>query len=575
MKLYNVVKSLGTVGLGLMLATSVSCTDKVGDNDINVVNNGTTATKAADAKTAVGLLQKAVTLIHDAREHKYQYQFSLHIDNYAGYLLVANKLQGRLPRTYSPNASFETGPRANLLWVAQQVVPVINSAKDLKRPELGAIARILYDFSALEMTDVYGPMPYKDHLALKSEPPIAYEKVSEVYKQIFASLKEQQQALKDLDGKLTAEQKADLVRFDRLAGGDIKNWVKFANSIRMRMAMRIVKVAPELAKAEFESAYNDGALTEDDQDIELTGGGRHPLYVISENWDDTRLNANLANLLKRLHHPALQKWFTPVPSGFKDMNGKEVLTSPEYVGMRSGMGTYAKEESIFAKSYKKFSKISSDYASKPVMIFKACEVQFLLAEAKLRGWNVPETAYKYYITGIATSFEREGLGSSSTYRKQKADACPQIPYIDYWNNKYNLPKELCGSKSLAVKYDKSASQEKQLEQIITQKYIANYPLSLEAWCDFRRTGYPVMLPIVDGDSGDGSMPPAGWKPKEGVIAPDRYTHRIPFVKTGSVALNDINTTAKPALQAEDTSMFGGADLQATHIWWDVAGKGNF
>ncbi len=575
MKLYNLVKSFSIVGLGLMLATSVSCTDKVGDNEFNKVSDGTTATKAADAKTAVGLLQQAVTLIHDAREHKYQYQFNLHIDNYSGYLLVANKLQGRLPRTYSPNAGFETGPRQQLLWVAQQVVPVINSAKDLKRPELGAIAKIIYDFSALEMTDTYGPMPYKDHLALKSEPPITYEKVSEVYKQIFESLKEQQQALKELDGKLTAEQKADLVRFDRLAGGNIKNWIKFANSIRMRMAMRIVKVAPELAKQEFESAFNDGALTKEDKDIELTGGGRHPLYVISENWDDTRLNANFANLLQRLHHPALAKWFTPVLAGFKDMNDNEVLTASEYVGMRSGMATYAKEEAIFAKSYKKFSRINSDYSSKPVAIFKVCEVQFLLAEAALRGWAVGGSPYNYYISGIANSFEREGLGSSSTYRKQKADDCPQIPYVDYWNNAYNLPKELCGSAHLAVQFDNSATQEQKLEQIITQKYIANYPLSLEAWCDFRRTGYPVMLPIVDGDSGDGSMPPAGWQPQAGVVAPDRYTHRIPFVKTGSVSLNDINTTALPALKAEDSSMFKGGDLQSTHIWWDVAGKSNF
>ncbi len=81
MKLYNVVKSLALVSLGLSLGIFVSCTDRVGDNEFDKVTDGSTATKAANAKTAVGLLQKAVTLIHDAREHKYQYQFNLHIDN--------------------------------------------------------------------------------------------------------------------------------------------------------------------------------------------------------------------------------------------------------------------------------------------------------------------------------------------------------------------------------------------------------------------------------------------------------------------------------------------------------------
>ncbi len=552
-----------------------SCTDKVGDNEFNTIKNGSTSTKVTDAATAVGLLQGAMPLVHDSREHKYQYQFNLHIDNYAGYLVMANKLQGRLPRTLSPHADFETGPHANLLWVARQVVPVMNSAEELQRPELGAIGAILYNFSASEYVDVHGPMPYTAYRNLQSEPPVKYEKVSDVYKMIIADLKKQQQILKDL-GTLPAEHQADLTRFDRLAGGRLENWIGFANAIRARMAMRMVNVDPDLAKQEFESAVADGLLTEN---IRLADIGRHPLFIISEDWDDTRLNANFENLLSRLHHPALKAWFKPIPAGFKDMNG--VVTVPAdrnevFAGMRAGMSTYAKEESEFSRSYKHFSGINSSYSIKPIYIFKRSEVQFLLAEAALRGWNNGGVAVATaYGRGVSYFFADEGLEGLTTYMRQTPEQCPQLDYVDYYNSYYNSPAAENGSAELGVAWNNAYSNEKKLEMIITQKYICNYPLSLEAWSDYRRTGYPVMISIHPDDSGDGSIPPAGWTAPAGEPQPDRMIHRIPFVKTGSVSLNDIITSAIPALQAEDKSLFKGRDYQASHLWWDTPTANNF
>lgn len=577
MKVNGVFKKVSVLSLAFVLSVS-ACTDKVGDNEFDNINNGSTSTSVADAKTASGLLREAMALLHDARVHKYQYQFNLHIDNYAGYLLVANKLQGRLPRIYTPNAQFETGPYANMLWVAQQVVPVMNSREQLQRPELGAIASILFNFAASEYVDVHGPMPYKAYKVLQSEPPVIYEPVSSVYEQILADLKAQQQILKEL-GTLSAEHRDELAKFDRIAGGDIQNWIKFANSLRMRLAMRMVKAAPERAQQEFEAAVQDGYLSESDTDIELTDGGRHPLYTISEDWDDTRLNANFENLLRRLHHPALQKWFSPLVAENGVFVSKEGVAQPVsdavFAGMRSGISTYAKEEDIFRKSYKGFSKINSSFSSKPISIFKRSEVQFLLAEGALRGWSVGGQARSFYARGIQISFDSEGLGRSTEYRNQAPDACPQLAYVDYWDTSNSLPAEENGSAELGVKWDDALGQEKLLEMIITQKYIANYPLSLESWSEYRRTGYPVMLAIHPDETGDGSIPPAGWSAPAGQVQPARSIRRIPFVKSGSVQISDINGSAIPALVQEDLSMFRGRDLQASHLWWDVSGKGNF
>ncbi len=588
MNLYRIVKGFAYLSLtSLVIATASSCTDKVGDNEFNTVKDGTTATKTNNEDTAVGLLQKAMGLVHDAREHKYQYQFNLHIDNYAGYLCVANKLEGRLSRMLSPNKDFETGPRQQLIWLAQQVVPVINSAEDLGRRELGAIASILYDFSALEMTDVYGPMPYKDHRALKAEPPITYEKVSEIYKQIFKSLAKQQQVLKDVKDQLTDKQKADLRRFKIIEDGDLDRWIKFANSIRMRMAIRISKVDPELGKAEFLSAMEDGVLDPTaDKDITFTGAPKNPLYIISFDWHDTRLNANFENLLNRFKHPIREKWFTMLPAGFKDKDGVARHTEAGYVGMRSGMATLDKRNQEFKDSYDNFSAISTAYAGEPIAIFKTSEIAFLKAEAALRSW-IPGSAGNFYEEGIYAFLSKVGfaIADYNSYTKLKPSDCPQIPYVDYYDDSNSLPKELCGSAELGVKWDNSLSDEKKLEMIITQKYIANYPLSLEAWSDFRRTGYPVMLPIHGEDVGDSSLPPAGWAPTQedidqfkqnGIdfVQPDRTIRRIPFVKSDKLLIEFVNKSGMPALIEEDTSIFRD-DVQAAHIWWDVAGKGNF
>lgn len=553
--------------------SSISCVDRVGDNEFNIINDGSTETKDATVEVAKGHLQEAMFRIHDSREHKYQYQFNLHIDNYAGYLVVANSLQGRLPRTMSPNADFQTGPRANFLWVSQLVVPVINGAEDLKRPEMGAIASIIFNFSASELVDVHGPMPYDDFKKLKNEPPLVYEKVSVVYDKIIKDLTKQVEILKSLT--LSEEAKSDLKQYDFIAGGEIENWIRFANSIRMRMAMRMVKVDPIRAQKEFESAFNEGKYIEDD--IELNNQTRHPLYVISNDWYDSRLNANFENLLKRLHHPGLAKWFSPLnPNLKKDINGKSVSVSGEvFAGMRAGMATYKKEDAIFSDSYSNFSTVNSSFATRHISIMKACEVQFLLAEAALRGWNVGGTAKAYYQKGIVKSFEKEVFGSPATYIRQTKEDTPRVDYVDYYNPQYSSPAIDNGSEILPVSWDESFDNEKKLEMIITQKYIANYPLSLESWSEYRRTGYPVMISNYKEDSGDGSIPPFGWNAPNGIVQPDYSIHRIPFVNNDPQLLPDITSSGIPNLTAEDNSMFKGYDVQAAHLWWDVAGKKNF
>ena len=106
-----------------------------------------------------------------------------------------------------------------------------------------------------------------------------------------------------------------------------------------------------------------------------------------------------------------------------------------------------------------------------------------------------------------------------------------------------------------MKWNEGDDREIKLEKIITQKYIAGYPYSFEAWTDLRRTGYPKIFPVLNASDGDGSL-------QQGDLI-----RRMPFPGDTDSAIEDINTTGLDAL--------GGSDKQGTRLWWDVAGKGNF
>ncbi len=542
----------------VLLTTSFfmsSCTDEVGDNEINLIQGSSDSVN--DVAVASGMLKDAMYLVHDSREHKYQYQFNLHIDNYSGYMCVANSLEGRLSSTYYINPSFESGPLTSLLWVTRSVVPVINSAEKLKITELGEIANIIFNYCASQVVDVYGPLPYFAYRNLQTDPPVKYDSVSVVYKTVLKELTASQQKLKDME--LTTEALQRLGEIDRIGKGNINNWIKFANTIRLRLAMRMVKVAPELAKKEAEAAYKDGILEENDPDIELDlGGGKHPLYVISTIWDDTSLNATFENILKRQNSPMLKKWFSPVKEGFVNQNGEKVFEQGEtiYAGIRSGSAVYNKK--VRQDAYLMFSKLNSDYFGvRNISLIKACEAMFLCAEAKLRNWNCGSmSAKKYYEAGIKRSLRDNGVEGNS-YLGQKD--VKNVPYVDIWNNSNNYSKDLC---NIGVRWDNKYTDEQKLEQIITQKYIAIFPCSLEAWSEFRRTGYPKMIPVVY-DAGDNSIPTGG------------FIRRMTFQTSGSVSLDDVVNSAIPALRAEDTSGNDGYDGQATRLWWDVKDKGNF
>ena len=115
--------------------------------------------------------------------------------------------------------------------------------------------------------------------------------------------------------------------------------------------------------------------------------------------------------------------------------------------------------------------------------------------------------------------------------------------------------------TLGVKWDEGASKEEKLQRIITQKWIANFPLSCEAWAEYRRTGSPKLFPNrVNLSNGD--------------INTNEQVRRLIYSDTEINTNNAELQKGIELLNQENTGSISG-DKGGTHVWWDKAGVGNF
>ena len=217
-----------------------------------------------------------------------------------------------------------------------------------------------------------------------------------------------------------------------------------------------------------------------------------------------------------------------------------------YKGIRNGSWNLAKADKV------PFSKISNDFNSVQTRrAFTASETHFLLAEAALRGWTGAGVAKTNYENGVKLSFADWGASGVDAYLAD-ATSTP-TGYVD--------PKDTrnsnAASSTITVAWNAADNNELKLEKIITQKYLATFTNTLEAWVDFRRTGYPKISHVAKNDSnGD-------W----GVIPADQWIKRMPFING--------ERTGNTAAVADAVTKMGGPDNIATRLWFDTGVASNF
>ena len=161
-----------------------------------------------------------------------------------------------------------------------------------------------------------------------------------------------------------------------------------------------------------------------------------------------------------------------------------------------------------------------------------------------------ELAYKGSIAGVTSISDAE----IDAYLNGTSG---QIDFVD----PVKAENSIKAMNTLGVKWDEGASKEEKLQRIITQKWIANFPLSCEAWAEYRRTGYPKLFPNrVNLSNGD--------------INTNEQVRRLIYSDTEINTNNAELQKGIELLNQENTGSISG-DKGGTHVWWDKAGVGNF
>ncbi len=262
-------------------------------------------------------------------------------------------------------------------------------------------------------------------------------------------------------------------------------------------------------------------------------GNMHPLWMFSSSWQDTRMSATMESVLGGYEDPRLPIYFQPAIDD--DVAG-------EFKGIRQGIAISSKN------TYVNFSAIGTMFGTaENVKIMTASEVAFLRAEGALRGWNMGGSAEDLYTQGVQLSFDEFDATGAADYL---ADATST--FADYTDPK-NSENNFSASSDITIAWEESDSDERKLERIITQKWISLFPNGQEAWSEFRRTGYPRLIPVVVNYSG-------------GLIDTDEFVRRTPFP---TVEYNTHNEGVQTGVE-----LLGGPDNGGTRVWWDT-GAANF
>lgn len=408
--------------------------------------------------------------------------------------------------TYSESVYSALWTSDFLNLITNLVDAVENSKEDADRPNLHAMCRIMKVIAFARLTDLYGDIPYsqagKGYIDLNIYP--TYDKQEDIYNDFFKELREAYAMLDESKDKVSTEQ---------YFHGDISKWKKLANSLRLRFAMRLVKVNPEKARTEAEAAVADGVM-ESNADIcsvkyediqssgtELRGNGlsvamTSTIYRINTTFLDFLKPDDPANPVDPRLYGYTRSYYSQ-PSG----SGSNMFLRPDitkevddYYAALPGNNAYSgvvglDQGNTSIVNFPALSAISINvpgvgarnithqdqrrqvanyltYWDAPFLVMTYSEVSLLLAEAKVRGWNVgANDAETFYQDGVRASIDQLQIFRNA----------PALSGID----------EFVASKTLVPGSE--------LEAINTELYLSLFLNPQEAFANWRRSGYPVLI----------------------------------------------------------------------------------
>jgi hypothetical protein len=367
------------------------------------------------------------------------------------YIQYWSKIQYTDPDRYIPSAANIQTVWSNFYAQGIQDFTTLGQLGDtLGNPNYKATAVIMRSWLFQVVTDLFGNAPYTQAANIQQYLTPKYDEQKDIYKGILAELKA---AVAQID------ESGNPIQGDLLFNGSMLRWKKFANSLRLRIALRIADRLPDDARAVFEEiGANDALLiasnAENVQLNYLASPNQNPVGRNRETRNDYRISKAIVDKLKALNDPRL----TIYAANPKDTSVHQII------GVTNGLSVDSAARLGFDKTSDAGAVFTATTA--PAVLFTYAELLFIKAEAAQRGW-LSGTAADYYRQAVTASLKQYGVND--------ADAATYL-----------------GQASLAY----NTANYKQ--SIGDQKWLALFGNSLEAFAEWRRLDYPRLTPAYTG-----------------------------------------------------------------------------
>lgn len=523
MKKYYLSTIRTVVILSFATLFAISCT---GDFErLNLHPTNPTEDDLTGSEILGSLFSSLIATMHYAQENRNQMVDQMIGNQYGGYMATTNNWQGTNFGTFNPSNDWVDYPFKTIMVDFNSNFIKVKNVTDSKGYIFGW-ASILRVATMLRVTDMYGPIPYSK-IGLVSSDAIEYDNVQDLYHTMISDLDNGISALQSFMAENPSEN--PMAEYDVVYNGDFNQWMKFANSLKLRMAVRIALVDTEYAKQAMSEAIAGGVI-EANADNAFIPTQDNPYYKSSHSWGDLAVSATLSAHMNGYNDPRRPVYMTLCTFG------------STYRGVCMGI------ENIRKNIYSNIGYYSKPAFTpdSPLLVYCAAETAFLKAEAALRGWIAggDDTAKAHYENGVNLSMDQHGVDIGDYLD----GTTPPITHKDIFSQ-----KTFTVTTPITVSWDDSdTNQNTKLEKIITQKWLANYPLGFESWCDHRRTGFPQFFPAMHNLSSSGFIGSI-------INTPTRMVRRLPFPQSQYQGNNE---NVQKAIQ-----MLGGDDAAYTDLWW--------
>jgi hypothetical protein len=522
--------------LVLLVFGLFSCSDL---DEMNKDPNRPTGDMYDFSRSQISTLLRAGSTYNGA--HMFQRVKNLHIDLYSQ-MLDEVPSGWTNTRNYFPNDNWTIDYWNSVpSWVSQLNTQISLGMDDPLRTNSVALARIWRVYIQSQACDLFGVMPFPTYKEIVDNPP--YVSVQDQYTEFFTELDEAVKMFDPAKGFLNDKE-------DMIFKGDMDLWKKFANSLRLRLALRVSEVDAALCTAQAQAAIAGGVMTSAADDAKCPpsnlGWGNDYNYTLLFAWGETQHMTS-----------SFEKLVTNI-GGIDWPAGVNATTKPDKIDPRAVVMFNPSSEAIWkgvppglhpdnvnqAPNTKGETAILGEFIVGPesarnitrpydLMLYE--EVCFLKAEAALRGFASGDARTEYE-NGVTASFTRWGVEGADVYLASNA-------------------KNTAGTSADFT--DVTGGGNTPLEKIITQKYISLFPdVSIEAWSDKRRLNLPRFdVPAYRDPAVYGSLPSDFADPGS-------------FIKRVKIPENEaINNTEE--YQKGVALMGPGGDRNSTKLWWDT------